>query len=58
MKKIWGVKEENGEWGKGVNTLWKEGYFLYEGGGNLDMCGLLLDLYWRRMINKIFKSIF
>jgi hypothetical protein len=52
MKMIWGVKEENGEWGKGVNTLWKEEYFLYEGGGNLNMCGLLLDLYWRSMINK------
>jgi hypothetical protein len=25
-KKILGVEEENGEWGKGVNTLWKDGY--------------------------------
>ena len=57
-KKDMGSKRRKWGMGKRCEYSMEEGYFLYEGGGNLEMCWLLLNLYWRMMINKILKSIF
>ena len=57
-KKDIGSRRRKSGMGKRCVYSMEGGVFIVGGGGNLDMCGHLLGMYCKRMINKILKSIF